>query len=172
MSTVVAVSRGRDEFALGSLASREGRPDMYGQSMADGPADPIDRAQWELVLDEVGARALSCYAASYLELLSERLDGLERAVAVGAWAEALRIMADLRTSSAMLGAGRLAILVARAEAQLKSARVDRRQSVIRSLHGEALAVQGTLRSALAELSGREKGRSGHLRSDSPEPPNR
>ena len=145
---------------------------IYGRSVANGTAGPVDRAQWEGVLAEVGARALSRYTVSYLELLSERVAVLERAVAGGAGVEALRIMADLRMSSAMLGARRLAALVARAEAELRSPRVERRQSALRAVRGEARAVGSMLRSALAELSAEQQGGPGQPRADPPAPPNR
>lgn len=145
---------------------------MSGWSAAEGCADPVDRTQLDRLLEEVGAQTLSRYVASYLELLPERMAGLERAVAVGAGSQALRIMADLRTSSTMLGARRLATLVAVAQMELRALPARRWESAVRALPGEARAVDGALRSALVELSGREKGPSGHPRSDSPGPPKR
>ncbi len=145
---------------------------MKGRSAADRPADPVDRARWESILDEVGTRALIRYTMSYLELLPERLDDLEHAAAVGAAPQALRIMADLRTSSAMLGAGRLAALVTRAETELRTSGTQWQQTTMRALRAEAGAVDAALRAALAELTSAKDFRAGQPRSDPPAPPNR
>lgn len=129
---------------------------MDGASAAGGPADSVDRDQWERVLGEVGPRALRRYAASYLELLPERLAGLGRAVATGDRPETVRIAADLRTSSTMLGARRLATLVALVESAPEAVCADRRRA-LRVLRDEAHAVERALWSALTGLSGRQTG---------------
>lgn len=123
---------------------------MHSRPAAGESANPVDRAQWERMLGEVGPRTLRRYAESYLELLPERLDDLERAMAADDRFEASRITADLRTSSAMLGARRLAALVTRVEAALNTARTGRKESAARSLRDEAHALARALRSALAE----------------------
>jgi HPt (histidine-containing phosphotransfer) domain-containing protein len=134
------------------------------QPTAEASEDPIDRAQWERILDEVGVRVLRRYAAAYLDLLPERLDGVECALALGAWTDAVRIMADLHASSAMLGALRLAALAERVQSELESVSGGRRSPAVWALRGEACAVDRTVRQALDGLSGRQGGQS---RADSP-----
>jgi len=126
---------------------------MTGPTASTGPADPLDRVQWDLVLREIGAEALRRYAGSYLDLLAGRLDGIERTVSAGENDEAAGIMSDLSASSAMLGARRLAALAGTAEAQLRRAAAGRPAVDTRALHDEADDVERALRRALGELGG-------------------
>jgi HPt (histidine-containing phosphotransfer) domain-containing protein len=126
---------------------------MTGPTASTGPTDPLDRAQWDLVLREIGAEALGRYAGSYLDLLAGRLDGIERAVAADGNDAAARIMSDLSASSAMLGARRFAALTGAAEARLRSGTTGGPGFDMRALRDEADAVERALRRALGELAG-------------------
>jgi HPt (histidine-containing phosphotransfer) domain-containing protein len=123
-----------------------------------GPSKPapntevIDRARWERVLDDVGAQALLRYGDLYRELLADRLDAIERAIAADATREALQVLADLRISSAMIGAVRLEAVAAAAEAELRRDPQARGIVDLRALRSEADAVDGTLGAILHELA--------------------
>jgi HPt (histidine-containing phosphotransfer) domain-containing protein len=65
--------------------------------------------------DGVGEQSLRRYIRAYLELLPERLERIERAIALADTGDATRLMFDLRASSAMLGARRLAELLSTLE---------------------------------------------------------
>jgi hypothetical protein len=118
-----------------------------------GPGDePVDLARLAKVLDEVGGQTLRRYAEAYLDLLTDRLDGIEQALGDGHGADAVRLMIDLRVNSAMLGANRLVALVAGAETALPTGRpID--SARMAALRAEAAAVSDALRRALDDLSG-------------------
>jgi HPt (histidine-containing phosphotransfer) domain-containing protein len=79
----------------------------------------VSRAQFARVREDVGARTLRHYASAYLDLLPIRLDRIEQAIAAADPAEATRVMFDLRSSSAMLGARRLCALLTNLESTLR-----------------------------------------------------
>ena len=104
----------------------------------------VSRAQLDRVREDVGPRTLRHYVGAYLELLPVRLDRIERAIAAADPAEAVRVMFDLRASSAMLGARRLAALVSTLESTLRiGLPVGPEQLAV--LRAEARAVAGALR---------------------------
>jgi HPt (histidine-containing phosphotransfer) domain-containing protein len=96
---------------------------MSGPARRPGCEEPevgaVSRAQLARVREDVGEPTLRHYAGVYLELLPGRLDRIERAIAAADTAEATRVMFDLRSSSAMLGARRLPALLSALESTLR-----------------------------------------------------
>jgi len=89
-----------------------------GPGRDDPGGEAVGRAHLARVREDVGDETLRRYARAYLALLPERLDLIERAVIAGEGAEAVKVMFDLRVSSAMLGAARLAALISAFESSL------------------------------------------------------
>ncbi|HTJ69257.1 MAG TPA: Hpt domain-containing protein [Actinospica sp.] len=85
----------------------------------DPELEPVSRAQLARVREDVGERSLRRYIRAFLQLLPERLDRIEHAVAAADAAEATRVMFDLRAASAMLGARRLPALLSTLETTLR-----------------------------------------------------
>lgn len=85
-----------------------------GRDAAGG--DVVSRAHLAQVRAEVGDEALRRYARAYLDLLPDRLARIEQALAAADYAEATRVMFDLRVSSEMLGTTRLGALITELEA--------------------------------------------------------
>lgn len=141
---------------------------MTGPSKPARNTEGIDRAQWERVLDDVGAEALVGYGDLYLELLADRLDAIERAIDADATREALQVLADLRISSAMIGAVRLVAVAAAAEAALRRDPLARGIVDLRALRSEADEVDSTLGAILHELAAKH----GQAGQPSSWPPNR
>ena len=138
----------------------DGRPaTVYGREGASmlGPSKPawnieaLNRVQWERVHDDVGTETLFRYASLYLDMLADRIETIEWAVEVGAVEHAVRVLVDLRTSSSMLGAERLALAAATAEQVLHRPAGDRGAPDLRALHDEADAVIAALLWAIRQL---------------------
>jgi HPt (histidine-containing phosphotransfer) domain-containing protein len=124
---------------------------MLGSSKPAWNIEALDLAQWKRVRDDVGVEALFRYAELFLDMLADRIDTIEWAVGTGAVEQAARTLADLRTSSSMLGAVRLAHVAAAAEAALRQpARTDGSLD-LRTLRQEADAVIHALIWALRQL---------------------
>ena len=118
--------------------------------------EAVSRAQLARVREDVGALVLREYVRAYLDLLPGRLDRIEQAVAAADTAAAVRVMFDLRASSAMLGARRLTELVSALETTRRiGLPVGPAQLAV--LRAQASAVRGAL-DGLAEGGG--FGRSG------------
>lgn len=118
--------------------------------MVDSPSprlpggEAVDRARLAGLRAEVGDAALRRYAEAYLDLLAERLDRIERAMDADTPAEAIRVMVDLRVSSAMLGASRLAALIEMSERPLPAERATGGKSPMAVLRAEASSVARAL----------------------------
>lgn len=95
------------------------RPTRWCPEPDDLDFEAVGRAQLARVLEDVGARTLRHYVHAYLDLLPGRLDRIEQAIATADTSEATRVMFDLRSSSAMLGARRLTTLVSTLESTLR-----------------------------------------------------
>lgn len=124
---------------------------MLGPSKSAWNSEALNRAQWERVHDDVGTETLFQYASLYLDMLADRIETIEWAVDVGAAEHALRLLADLRTSSSMLGGERLAHAAAAAEDVLRQPKGDHGAPDLRALHDEADAVIGALIWAIRQL---------------------
>ena len=81
--------------------------------------EAVGLTQLARVREDVGPRTLRHYVGAYLDLLPGRLDRIEQAIAAADPAEATRVMFDLRSSSAMLGARRLSALLSALESTLR-----------------------------------------------------
>jgi len=124
---------------------------MLGPSKPEWNIEALNRAQWERVHDDRGTETLFRYASLYLDMLADRIETIEWAVEAGAVEHAVRVLADLRTSSSMLGLERLAHAAAAAEAVLKQPAVEYGSLDLRALHAEADGVIGALIWALRQL---------------------
>ena len=87
-------------------------------SAGEGPT--VDRGRLARLRADVGDETLRRYADAYLNLLPERLDLVERAVAADERAEALRTLTDVRVGAAMLGAHQFAARAGRLEAAVRT----------------------------------------------------
>jgi HPt (histidine-containing phosphotransfer) domain-containing protein len=87
-------------------------------SPSEGPT--VDRGLLARLRADVGDETLRRYADAYLTLLSGRLDLVERAVAAGERAEALRVLTDVRVGASMLGAQRFAARAGTLEAAVRT----------------------------------------------------
>jgi hypothetical protein len=112
-------------------------PTPRGSALGD---EAVDRVLLARLRDEVGDDALRRYAAAYLGLLADRIDRIEQAVDAGERAEAVGVMFDLRTSSTMLGASRLAALIGLLERSLTADLADGWKVWMAILRAEADAV--------------------------------
>ena len=119
----------------------------------EGPA--VDRRLLARLRGDVGDETVRRYADAYLALLTERLDLVERAVAVGERAEALRALADLRIGAAMLGAESFAAQVGRTE---RAVRTGTRGEV--AAHCEAMRQDAQAVAASLEAEARRAARPG------------
>lgn len=108
----------------------------------EGPA--VDRRLLARLRGDVGDETVRRYADAYLALLTERLDLVERAIAAGERAEALRALTDLRIGAAMLGAESFAAQVGRVERAVRTG--TRREVVARfeAMRQDAEAVAASL----------------------------
>jgi HPt (histidine-containing phosphotransfer) domain-containing protein len=117
--------------------------------------EAVSRRQLARVREDVGPRTLRHYVGAYLDLLPVRLDRIEQAIAAAEPAEATRVMFDLRSSSAMLGARRLTALVSTLESTLRiGLPVGPAQLAV--LRAEAHAVAGALRRMQGDSLGRSR----------------
>jgi HPt (histidine-containing phosphotransfer) domain-containing protein len=87
---------------------------MASLTPASGATEPVDRARLAEVRDEFGEDTIQRFIAMYLELLKIRLKLIVEPVERGG-TDGLRAASDLRVSSEMLGAVRLAEVAARFE---------------------------------------------------------
>jgi histidine phosphotransfer protein HptB len=95
-----------------AAAARRAEPD-------EPEFEAVSRAQLARVREDVGGRVLRHYVRAYLDLLPGRLDRIEQAIAAADTPAAVRVMFDLRASSAMLGARRLSELISALESTLR-----------------------------------------------------
>ncbi len=109
--------------------------------------EAVDQVRLAGLRAEVGDATLRRYVEAYLDLLAERLDRIERAMDADARAEAIRVMLDLRVSSAMLGASRLAALIGFLERPLPAKPATGGKASMKVLRTEADAVARALRVA-------------------------
>ena len=123
-------------------------------SAASGPRDvppvdhpPVDHAVLASLRQDVGQQVLRSFVRTYIDLLISRLAHIERALERRDSADALQDVPDLRTSSAMLGAGRLAELTEALEQLLGRGRIGAAAALLPGIRGEAAAVVLALRSA-------------------------
>lgn len=91
---------------------------MAGSTPASGATGPVDHARLATVRDEVGEQTMRRFITSYLNLLEPRLERIAKPLERG-HADGLRAAFDLRVSSEMLGAARLADLAAGIERSLQ-----------------------------------------------------
>jgi HPt (histidine-containing phosphotransfer) domain-containing protein len=120
---------------------------------------PIDHAVLAALRQDVGEQVLQAFIRTYVDLLISRLGRIDQAIADGDGAAARLDVPDLRTSSAMLGAGRLAELADALEQLLGRGRIAAAGALLPTIRGEAAAVVLALRAAGENGSG-------------PHPPNR
>jgi HPt (histidine-containing phosphotransfer) domain-containing protein len=126
-------------------------------SHGDFGGEAVGRADLARVRDEVGDETLRRYAKAYLDLLPDRLDRIEQAIGAEEGAAAIRVMFDLRVSSTMLGANRLAKLIAGVEASLGIGPPIGGAARMGALRAEAETVAAALRRALTGLGRPEAG---------------
>ena len=129
-------------------------------SHRDGPA--VDRRLLARLRGDVGEETVRRYVDAYLGLLDERLDLVERAVAVGERAEALRALTDLRVGAAMLGAETFAARIVRVERSVRTATRGEIEARFEAMRQAAEAVAAALRAEAERPRRRPSGRpSGH-----------
>jgi HPt (histidine-containing phosphotransfer) domain-containing protein len=114
--------------------------------------EAVSRAQLARVREDVGEASLRHYVRAYLELLPDRLERIERAVAAADGAEATRVMFDLRAASAMLGARRLSALLSTLEGTL-SVGLPASPAQLAVVRAEAGSVAAALRALLGNSLG-------------------
>lgn len=95
---------------------------MAGSTPASGATGPVDHARLAAVRDEVGEHTMRRFITAYLDLLVPRLERIAEPLERGR-ADGLRAAFDLRISSEMLGAARLADLAAGIERSLRDGRL-------------------------------------------------
>jgi len=117
-------------------------------SRREGPA--VDRRLLARLRGDVGDETVRRYADAYLALLAERIDLVERAVAVGERAEALRALTDLRIGAAMLGAESFAARIGRVERAVRTGTRVEVTARFESLRQEAEAVAASLQAETDE----------------------
>ena len=93
---------------------------MAGEEPSAIGGEPVSPAYLSRMRAEVGDTMLRRYAQAYLDLLPERLDRIGRAVGADDAAEAAHVVIELQISSEMLGARRLAALLAALESSLEA----------------------------------------------------
>jgi HPt (histidine-containing phosphotransfer) domain-containing protein len=120
---------------------------------------PVDPAVLAALRRDVGQEVLHSFVRTYIDLLISRLANIEHAIGRRDCADALRDVPDLRTSSAMLGAARLAELAEALEHYLRLGEIAAASGLLPAIRTEAAAVVVTLRSVNGERA-------------EPQPPNR
>jgi Hpt domain len=106
---------------------------------------PIDHAVLTALREDVGEQVLRSFIRTYLDLLIIRLARIDRAIGRRDSADALKDVPDLRTSSAMLGAMRLADLTEALEHFLSRGRIAAAAGLLPGVRAEAAAVVIALR---------------------------
>ena len=109
------------------------------------PPPPVDGAVLARLRQDVGEQILRSFAGTYLDLLDRRLAHIDLAIARQDGAGALRDVPDLRIGSAMLGAGRLAVLTEALERLQRSDRTATAAALLPGIRSEAGAVAAALR---------------------------
>ena len=117
---------------------------MAGAEPSETGDEPVSRAHLSRLRAEVGDATLRRYAQAYLDLLPERLDGIGRAIGADDTAEAERLIVDLQISSRMLGARRLAAILAALESSLHTGLIPSSVQLGR-VRAEARLVAATVR---------------------------
>jgi HPt (histidine-containing phosphotransfer) domain-containing protein len=102
------------------MQTEKGGASMSGEERSEIGDEPVSRAYLSRLRAEVGDTMLRRYAQAYLDLLPERLDRIGRAVVAADTAEAAHVVIELQISSEMLGARRLAALLAALETSLEA----------------------------------------------------
>jgi HPt (histidine-containing phosphotransfer) domain-containing protein len=115
-----------------------GAPDRHNRT-------PLDHAVLTALRQDVGDQVLESFIRTYIDLLIIRLAHIDRAIGRRDCADALQEVPDLRTSSAMLGAVRLAELAERLEQVLSRGRIAAAAEVLPGVRAEAAAVVIALR---------------------------
>jgi hypothetical protein len=106
---------------------------------------PIDHAVLTALREDVGDEVLRSFIRTYIDLLIILLARIDRAVGRRDCADALQDLPDLRTSSAMLGAVRLAEMAEAVEHFLRRGRVAAAAGLLAGVRAEATAVVTALR---------------------------
>jgi hypothetical protein len=128
-------------------------------SRREGPA--VDRRLLARLRGDVGDETVRRYVDAYLALLAERLDLVERAVAVGERAEALRALTDLRIGAAMLGAESFAAQVGRVERAVRTGTRGEIAARCEAMRHGAEAVAASLQAEANRPRGPERPAGGH-----------
>jgi HPt (histidine-containing phosphotransfer) domain-containing protein len=106
---------------------------------------PIDHAVLAALRQDVGEQILRSFIRTFVDLLIIRLAHIDRAIGRRDCADALQEVPDLRTSSAMLGAGRLAEMAEALEHFLSRGRIAAAAGLLPAIRAEAAAVVIALR---------------------------
>jgi HPt (histidine-containing phosphotransfer) domain-containing protein len=106
---------------------------------------PLDHAVLTALRQDVGEQVLRSFIRTYIDLLIIRLAHIDRAVGRRDCPDALQEVPDLRASSAMLGAVRLAELAEALEQSLGRGRIAAAAGLLPSVRAEAAAVVIALR---------------------------
>lgn len=135
---------GRDRGEAGSLnpARRRGEP-------------PIDRGVLDRLRQDVGENVLEAFIQTYLDLLPRRLAEIELAFERSDAEDARRVMLDLRSGSAMMGAAHLAALMGEMEALVRRGRIADAAGLLGQMRREAVDVAAVV---LENQGPREDGR--------------
>jgi HPt (histidine-containing phosphotransfer) domain-containing protein len=115
---------------------------MASSTSASGATGPVDRARLAALRDEVGEHTMRRFITTYLDLLEARLERIAEPLEPGR-ADSLRAAFDLRVSSEMLGAARLAGIAADVEATLREGTLPGARQRM-ALHREADSVAAAL----------------------------
>jgi HPt (histidine-containing phosphotransfer) domain-containing protein len=115
---------------------------------------PVDQVVLAGLRQDVGDVALRSFIRTYIDLLVLRLARIEQAIGRRDIADAVNTAVDLRTTSAMLGAGQLAEMAAGVERLLGQGQTDTAVARMPDLRSEAAAVVASL---LLETNGRSIG---------------
>jgi hypothetical protein len=119
-------------------------PDATMNSVPYRRRPPIDRLVLAGLRQDVGEVALSSFIRMYIDLLVYRLGRIEQAIGRRDLVDAVNTVVDLRTTSAMLGAGQLAELMADVEQLLGHDQADAAAVRMPGLRSEAAAVVASL----------------------------
>ncbi|MFI0445966.1 Hpt domain-containing protein [Actinomadura sp. 6N118] len=101
---------------------------------------PIDRGVLDRLRRDVGENVLEAFIQTYLDLLPRRLAEIELAFERSDAADACRVMLDLRSGSAMMGAAHLAALMGEMEALVRRGRIADAAGLLGQMRREAADV--------------------------------
>ncbi|KAB2349077.1 Hpt domain-containing protein [Actinomadura rudentiformis] len=165
---VVLTRRACGEVPDGSQAADETAGSPAGRDRGEaGPLNPvgrrgdppIDRCVLDSLRRDVGENILKAFIRTYLDLLPRRLAEIELALERGDAADARRVMLDLRSGSAMMGAARLAALMGEMEALVRRGRTADAAGLLGQMRREAVDV--------AAVVGENEGPREHMGDHSP-----